>query len=103
MGAIVDIQLQRLRQLLASRKIDVALTEAARGLLASRGYDPAYGARPLKRVIQKSIQDPLAEEILAGRVKDGDKVEVGVAGGHFTFNGLIMGGAPEIGNIVTLQ
>ena len=73
MGAIVDIQLLRLKKLLADRKIEVVLTDEARGLLAEKGYDPAYGARPLKRVIQKSIQDPLAEEILAGRVKDGDR------------------------------
>jgi ATP-dependent Clp protease ATP-binding subunit ClpB len=103
MGAIVDIQLLRLRKLLADRKIDVVLTDEARGLLADKGYDPAYGARPLKRVIQKSIQDPLAEEILAGRVKDGDTVEVGVASGKFTFNGLVMGDKPEISNVVTLH
>jgi ATP-dependent Clp protease ATP-binding subunit ClpB len=103
MGAIVDIQLLRLRKLLADRKIEVVLTDEARSLLADKGYDPAYGARPLKRVIQKSIQDPLAEEILAGRVKDGDTVEVGVASGKFTFNGLVMGGTPKISNVVTLH
>ena len=103
MGAIVDIQLLRLKKLLADRKIEVVLSEAARGLLAEKGYDPAYGARPLKRVIQKSIQDPLAEEILAGRVKDGDSVEVGVAAGKFTFNGLVMGDKPKISNVVTLH
>jgi ATP-dependent Clp protease ATP-binding subunit ClpB len=103
MGAIVDIQLLRLKKLLTDRKIEVALTEAARELLAEKGYDPAYGARPLKRVIQKSIQDPLAEEILAGRVKDGDSVEVGVTDGKFTFNGLVMGDRPVISNVVTLH
>ena len=103
MGAIVDIQLLRLKQLLADRKIGVVLSETARALLANKGYDPAYGARPLKRVIQKSIQDPLAEEILSGRLKDGDRVEVDVAGGHFTFNGLIKGGEPRASNVVTLQ
>ncbi len=103
MGAIVDIQLLRLRKLLADRKIEVVLTEPARSLLAEKGYDPAYGARPLKRVIQKSIQDPLAEEILAGRVKDGDNVEVGVASGKFTVNGLVMGDKPKISNVVTLH
>ena len=103
MGAIVDIQLLRLKKLLADRKIEVVLTEAARGLLAEKGYDPAYGARPLKRVIQKSIQDPLAEEILAGRVKDGDSVEVGVTSGKFTFNGLVMGDKPKVSNVVTLH
>jgi ATP-dependent Clp protease ATP-binding subunit ClpB len=103
MGAIVDIQLLRLKKLLADRKIEVVLTDEARSLLAEKGYDPAYGARPLKRVIQKSIQDPLAEEILAGRVKDGDRVEVGVASGKFTFNGLVMGDKPKISNVVTLH
>ena len=103
MGAIVDIQLLRLKKLLADRKIEVVLTEEGRKLLAEKGYDPAYGARPLKRVIQKSIQDPLAEEILAGRVKDGDIVEVGVANGKFTFNGLVMGDKPKISNVVTLH
>ena len=103
MGAIVDIQLLRLKKLLADRKIEVMLSEAARGLLAEKGYDPSYGARPLKRVIQKSIQDPLAEEILAGRVKDGDNVEVDVASGKFTFNGLVMGDKPKVSNVVTLH
>ena len=103
MGAIVDIQLLRLKKLLADRKIEVVLTDAGRSLLAEKGYDPAYGARPLKRVIQKSIQDPLAEEILAGRVKDGDRVEVGVANGKFTFNGLVMGDQPKLSTVVTLH
>ncbi len=103
MGAIVDIQLLRLRKLLADRKIEITLNDAARELLAEKGYDPAYGARPLKRVVQKSLQDPLAEEILAGRVKDGDSVEVGVSDGRFTFNGLVMGDKPKISNVVTLH
>jgi ATP-dependent Clp protease ATP-binding subunit ClpB len=103
MGAIVDIQLLRLKKLLSERKIEVSLTDAARELLAEKGYDPAYGARPLKRVIQKSLQDPLAEEILAGTVGDGDMVEVGVADGKFTFNGLVMGDKPKISNVVTLH
>jgi ATP-dependent Clp protease ATP-binding subunit ClpB len=77
MGAIVDIQLERLAKLLSDRKITVKLDKAAHEWLAEKGYDPAYGARPLKRVIQKSLQDPLAEEILAGNVADGDTVEVG--------------------------
>ena len=103
MGSIVDIQLLRLKKLLVDRKIEITLTDVARGLLAEKGYDPAYGARPLKRVIQKSLQDPLAEEILAGRVKDGDAVEVGVTDGKFTFNGLVMGDKPKISNVVTLH
>ncbi len=77
MGAIVDIQIGRLRKLLTDRKIEIRISDAARSWLAEKGYDPAYGARPLKRVIQKNLQDPLAEEILAGRIKDGETVEVG--------------------------
>ena len=67
MAAIVDIQIGRLQKLLADRKITLKLDDAARTWLANHGYDPAYGARPLKRVIQKQVQDPLAEEILAGK------------------------------------
>jgi ATP-dependent Clp protease ATP-binding subunit ClpB len=77
MGVIVDIQVERLQKLLADRKITLVLSDAARSWLADKGYDPAYGARPLKRVIQKSLQDPLAEEILAGSIVDGETVEVG--------------------------
>lgn len=76
MGAIVDIQLGRLRGLLKERDISLELTPAAREWLANEGYDPAYGARPLKRVIQREVQDRLAEEILAGRVSDGQTVVV---------------------------
>ena len=61
----------RLQKLLADRKITLELDDAARTWLANKGYDPAYGARPLKRVIQKHVQDPLAEQILAGKIKDG--------------------------------
>lgn len=76
MGAIVDIQLKRLARLLEERKITLEVSDEARDWLAGRGYDPAYGARPLKRVVQKNVQDPLAELILAGKVKDGDVVPV---------------------------
>ncbi|MFN3227642.1 MAG: AAA family ATPase, partial [Hyphomicrobiales bacterium] len=76
MGAIVDIQMGRLHALLEDRKIVVDLDETAREWLADKGYDPAYGARPLKRVIQRDLQDPLAEKILEGSVKDGDLVKV---------------------------
>ena len=55
--------------------------------LANRGYDPAYGARPLKRVIQRHVQDPLAEQILAGRIKDGDTVRISVRDGNLVLNG----------------
>ena len=81
MGKIVDVQLGRLTKLLADRKITLDLDEQARTWLANRGYEPAYGARPLKRVIQKYVQDPLAEAILAGRVKDGEIVSLTVRNG----------------------
>ena len=87
MAKIVDIQMGRLARLLETRKITVVLDDAARTWIANRGYDPAYGARPLKRVIQKSVQDPLAEQILAGGVKDGDTVHVAVRDGALTLNG----------------
>jgi ATP-dependent Clp protease ATP-binding subunit ClpB len=74
MGNIVDIQFGRLEALLRDRDITLDLTAAAREWLANEGYDPAYGARPLKRVIQRSVQDELAEEILSGTISDGDRV-----------------------------
>src|SRR5712672_3260753 len=76
MTKIVDIQMERLARLLEDRKITVKLEPSARDWLAEKGYDPTYGARPLKRVIQKSVQDPLAEMILSGRTKDGEKVVI---------------------------
>src|SRR5262249_26104384 len=87
MAAIVDIQIARLQKMLADRKLTLALDEAARTWLANKGYDPTYGARPLKRVIQKSVQDPLAEQILAGRIRDGQKVPVTVRAGQLVLNG----------------
>ena len=83
----IDIQMGRLNKLLAERKITVTVDEAARAWIANRGYDPAYGARPLKRVIQKHVQDALAEQILSGGIKDGDKVSVSVRDGALTLNG----------------
>ena len=85
METIVDIQLGRLRKLLEDRKITVALDESARRWLADKGYDPAYGARPLKRVIQKQVQDPLAERILAGDVRDGDTVAISAGSDRLLF------------------
>ena len=76
MGPIVDIQVARLGKLLEDRKIRLDLTDAARIWLGRVGYDPVYGARPLKRAVQKYLQDPLADEILAGRVHDGSTVRV---------------------------
>ncbi|HVY42938.1 MAG TPA: ATP-dependent chaperone ClpB [Hyphomicrobiaceae bacterium] len=90
MASIVDIQIRRLQNLLTDRKITLKLDDAARTWLANRGYDPAYGARPLKRVIQRSVQDPLAEQILAGRVKDGDTVKIGVRDGNIVINGEVV-------------
>jgi ATP-dependent Clp protease ATP-binding subunit ClpB len=87
MGRIVDIQMRRLGKLLEDRKITVTLEPSAREWLADKGWDPAYGARPLKRVIQKSVQDPLAEMILAGTVKDGEDVEISAGKQGLTFNG----------------
>jgi ATP-dependent Clp protease ATP-binding subunit ClpB len=78
MGAIVDIQMGRLQRLLEDRKIVIELDPEARTWLADKGYDPAYGARPLKRVIQKHVQDPLAELILSGEIKDSETVPVRV-------------------------
>jgi ATP-dependent Clp protease ATP-binding subunit ClpB len=87
MARIVDIQMRHLAKLLEERKITVVLEPAAREWLAEKGWDPAYGARPLKRVIQKSVQDPLAELILSGRIKDGDRVTIGVESQGLVFNG----------------
>jgi ATP-dependent Clp protease ATP-binding subunit ClpB len=86
MGGIVDIQMRRLLKRLASRKITLDLDEAAHKWLADQGYDPVYGARPLKRVIQKALQDPLAEAILSGEIKDGATVPVSAGA-----EGLIIG------------
>src|SRR6266487_3636994 len=79
MKHIVDIQLNRLRQRLTERHITVKLSEAARDLLASEGYDPQFGARPLKRVIQKEVENRIARAILDGTVRDGDTVEIDTA------------------------
>ncbi|HZP21283.1 MAG TPA: ATP-dependent chaperone ClpB [Bauldia sp.] len=76
MGQIVDIQLARLQKLLDERKIELDLDASAREWLAGKGYDPAYGARPLKRVIQRELQDPLADKILAGEIPDGARVRI---------------------------
>jgi ATP-dependent Clp protease ATP-binding subunit ClpB len=87
MAAIVDIQLARLRQLLADRKIVLHLDRAAMDWLAGEGYDPVYGARPLKRVIQRSLQNALAGLILEGAVKDGETVDVSANEGGLVING----------------
>ena len=87
MTGIVDIQLVRLLALLEDRKITLALDDAAKVWLADKGYDPVYGARPLKRVIQRTLQNPLATMILEGKIKDGDTVKVSAGEEHLTING----------------
>jgi ATP-dependent Clp protease ATP-binding subunit ClpB len=87
MTAIVDIQLQRLEKLLAERKMTIELDDRARTWLANAGYDPVYGARPLKRVIQRELQNPLAGLILEGRIRSGEKIRITVKDGKLAING----------------
>ena len=86
MGPIVDIQVGRVQRLLADRKIVLDLTDAARAWLGRVGYDPVYGARPLKRAVQKYLQDPLADAILRGVVPDGTTVPVDEGDGRLTLS-----------------
>ncbi len=83
---IVDIQLRRLKELLSERKMDVELTDAAREMIAREGFDPVYGARPLKRALQREVQNPLAVRILEGEFEDGDTVLVDVRDGGTVFS-----------------
>ena len=99
MGRIVEIQFTRLQKLLEDRKILLTLDAAARDWLAAKGWDPAYGARPLKRVIQRNVQDPLAEMILAGDIVDGDRVAISEEGNVLTFNGK----APQTAEIAQFE
>jgi ATP-dependent Clp protease ATP-binding subunit ClpB len=87
MKRIVDIQLKHLQKLLADRKIALDVDDKAKAWLANTGYDPVYGARPLKRVIQRELQNPLATMLLSGTIKDGDTVAVTVRDGRLTING----------------
>ena len=87
MKGIVDIQLKGLQRLLEDRKITLVLDDKARAWLANAGYDPVYGARPLKRVIQRALQNPLAEAILAGRISDGETVDVTTGEGGLAIAG----------------
>jgi ATP-dependent Clp protease ATP-binding subunit ClpB len=96
-GLIVDLQVERVLQRVAGRGITVTLTEAARELLGELGYDPTYGARPLKRVIQKQLVDRLAMAILEGEFREGDTVQVAAAEGELVFaKGVVPVGAPAI-------
>ena len=87
MATIVDIQIGRLQKLLDDRHIKLELDETARKWLALEGYEPAYGARPLKRVIQKNVQDPLSELVLGGKVKEGDAVRLTATDTELLING----------------
>jgi ATP-dependent Clp protease ATP-binding subunit ClpB len=82
---IVEIQLRRLEKLLTDRELKMQLTDAAKDKLVELGYEPAFGARPLKRAILKKLQDPLAEEILRGGYAPGSVVKVDLAGDEFAF------------------
>jgi ATP-dependent Clp protease ATP-binding subunit ClpB len=82
---IVDIQLDYLQQRLADRDLSIKLSDAARDRLADAGFDPVYGARPLKRAIQQQIENPLAQEILQGKFKPGDVIEVGIGDNRLEF------------------
>jgi len=93
MKGIVDIQLARLQKLLVERKITLALDDKARAWLADAGYDPVYGARPLKRVIQRELQNPLAELILKGRITDGETVAVTIGEGGLAIAGEVKAAA----------
>jgi ATP-dependent Clp protease ATP-binding subunit ClpB len=95
MAAIVDIQFKRLAKLLEDRKIVLELDSKGRQWLADKGYDPSYGARPLKRVIQKAVQDPLAQMLLAGEIRDGAEIKIGASHGALTVNGKTYGAAAE--------
>jgi ATP-dependent Clp protease ATP-binding subunit ClpB len=83
--AIVDIQLGYLRRRLAERDIDLVLDDAARDLLGEAGFDPVYGARPLKRAIQQQVENPLAQRILKGEFGPGSRVQVAAKGGALVF------------------
>jgi ATP-dependent Clp protease ATP-binding subunit ClpB len=82
---IIDIQLRYLFQRLQERKIEVEFTDEAKGLIMEEGFDATFGARPLKRVIQQRLENPLATELLAGKFTDGDKIRIGARQQQFTF------------------
>jgi ATP-dependent Clp protease ATP-binding subunit ClpB len=89
MATIVDIQLGRLRSLLSDRKITLDLDATAKDWLANEGYDPVYGARPLKRVIQRSLQNPLAGLLLEGAVREGETIHVSAGVDGLSINGRV--------------
>jgi ATP-dependent Clp protease ATP-binding subunit ClpB len=85
LAEIVELQLARLRERLAERKLSLEVTDEAKELLAEEGWDPAYGARPLKRAIQRLVENPLALELLEGRFESGDTVRVDARDGELVF------------------
>ena len=85
LGEIVDLQLRRLRERLAERRIELEVTDEAKEVLAEAGWDPDYGARPLKRAIQRLLENPLSLELLEGRFVDGDTVRVAAVDDELMF------------------
>lgn len=100
MGAIVGLQIARLQVLLADRKLTLSLDDSAAQWLADAGYDPVYGARPLKRVIQRALQNPLANMILAGTVAEGSNVHVGTVDGALAINGQVIDDNPQAATVI---
>src|SRR5688572_6137329 len=86
LGEIVEIQLQRVSDRLRDRNITIQITPAARSLISTLGYDPVYGARPLKRVIQRQVLDPLSVRIISGEIAEGETVVIDERDGQFTFH-----------------
>jgi ATP-dependent Clp protease ATP-binding subunit ClpB len=84
-AAILELQLERLRALLGERQLGLEVADAAKARLCELGYDPIYGARPLKRTVQRELQNPLASAILGGQFAAGDTIRVGIADGALTF------------------
>jgi ATP-dependent Clp protease ATP-binding subunit ClpB len=85
LGEIAELQLERLRTRLAERKLSLELTDEAKEVLAEAGWDPAYGARPLKRALQRLVENPLAQRLLAGEFAEGDTIRVGAQDGELVF------------------
>jgi ATP-dependent Clp protease ATP-binding subunit ClpB len=85
LGEIAELQLERLRRRLAERKLSLELTDAAREVLAEAGWDPTYGARPLKRALQRLVENPLAQRLLAGEFAEGDTIRVDAEDGELVF------------------
>jgi ATP-dependent Clp protease ATP-binding subunit ClpB len=92
---IVDLQLARLQKLLADKRLTLELTDSARNFLAERGYDPTYGARPLKRAIQKYLMDPLALKVLGGEFTPGDNIQADTAADRLVFAKVLVDNSTE--------